>query len=274
MCTGYHRERIFVALHGSAKESLKTSAQKHPSSTAAEPSSAYRKNDDASKAVPYGLSKRPSVACCTQIQQPLNQDVSVRHAFRQQLISHYIYSHVPENWSVVQQPLQKARASWLMLITELPEVPEALEASIIAMTSARIGRLNDDPTLVKASLKSYVQGLWELQKALWDPDLMYRDETLAACMALWIYEVMECPDETATGWISHFDGCQRLIKLRGAEAHATGLGHEVFVGYRTTAVSPLTYPSCQGLCKSESHNDDVGVWCRFTRSSNPVSHLT
>jgi hypothetical protein len=125
-----------------------------------------------------------------------------------------------------------------MLVAELPEMTPALEAAVLAMSTAKIGRLNNDPVLVKASLKSYVEGLWELQKALWDPKLMYRDETLAACMALWMYEVMECPSETLCGWISHFGGCERLVQLRGPEAHSSALGHQVFRAFRTTAVSP------------------------------------
>ena len=146
---------------------------------------------------------------------------------------------MPDSTLVAQKPVQRECASWLVLVLELPELTAALETSVIAMTTAKIGRMNGDPGLVKASLKSYVQGLWELQKALWDPALMYRDETLSACMALWMYEVMECPAETVCGWISHFDGCKRLIELRGAEAHTSALGHQTFLGYRTTAVSPL-----------------------------------
>jgi hypothetical protein len=139
-----------------------------------------------------------------------------------------------------------------VLVAELPEMTTALEASVLAMSTAKVGRLNNDPVLVKASLNSYVEGLWELQKALWDPKLMYRDETLAACMALWMYEVMECPSETLSGWISHFGGCQRLVQLRGPDAHSSALGHQVFLAFRTTAVSPFcaSFPSTD----SAAHN--------------------
>ena len=159
---------------------------------------------------------------------------------------------------VEQQPKQPQFASWLMMVTELPELTPALEASIVAMTTAKVGRINNDPVLVKASLKSYTQALWELQKALWDPNLMYSDETLAACLGLWMYEVMECPDGTPHGWVSHFDGCKRLVELRGAEAHASAMGHQLFLVYRTTAVSPTTCPSCPGVCKSKLCTNGIG----------------
>ena len=207
---------------------------------------------------PYQQSKRASAACCTELQRPIVKDVSLRHAVRQQLLGQFIYSYVPDGMLGEQRPKQQQHASWLMMVTELPDLTPALEASIVAMTTAKVGRMNDDPVLVKASLKSYTQGLWELQKALWDPHLMYRDETLAACMSLWMYEVMECPAGTPRGWISHFDGCRRLIELRGAEAHASDLGHQLFLVYRTTAVGPTFRPSGHRICKCKSCTNGVG----------------
>jgi hypothetical protein len=177
----------------------------------------------------------------TELCLRLAKDVPIRHAFGQQLLSEFIHCYLPNSWLAAQSSARKEQAPWIVLVTELPERTRALEASVLAMSAAKIGRLNDDPALLKASLGSYVQGLRELQKALWDPKLMYRDETLAACMALWMYEVLECPEGSVRGWISHFGGCERLVQLRGAEAHNSILGHQVFLGYRTTAVSPFTY---------------------------------
>ena len=82
------------------------------------------------------------------------------------------------------------------------------------------------------SLKFYIQGLWELQKALYSPGLMYKDETAASCMALVAYEVMECPDHTVAGWIKHTQGCSKLFELRGPKAYSSEFGHELFLAFR------------------------------------------
>lgn len=79
------------------------------------------------------------------------------------------------------------------MLPELPTLTKALETSTMAICTARWGREIDNVALIKESLNLYTQGLRQLQIALWDPELMYKDETLGACMALAMYEVMECP---------------------------------------------------------------------------------
>ena len=103
---------------------------------------------------------------------------------------------------------------------------------------ANLGRENDDLALVKESLHLYTRGLYEMQIALWDPKQMYKDETLGACMALAMYELFECPAENRRAYASHQDGCAKLVELRGAEAHASGLAHQIFLTFRRQSVCP------------------------------------
>jgi hypothetical protein len=63
-----------------------------------------------------------------------------------------------------------------------------------------------------------------------------RDETLAACFALSLYEVTECSSESGVGYLTHHDGCATLIQLRGADAHSSGLAHDIFTGFRIQGV--------------------------------------
>lgn len=272
MCSGYQRERIFITNHGVGGE-----RQQACIPTLLRPPevrrSFCRKKNDALPPIRNEQSRRGSPARYTGIQLslaqdvvvrnqqnrgespggytgiqlPLAQEVAVHHMFRQHLLSEFIHHYLPDSRLVLHHPLRKDNSSWFVLVAELPDLTTALEASVLALSTAKMGRLKDDPGLLRASLRLYGEGLSELQKALWDPNLMYRDETLAACMALWMYEVMECPSETVRGWISHFGGCERLIQLRGAEAHASALSHQVFLAFRTTAV--CTLPSLLCLCR-------------------------
>ena len=127
--------------------------------------------------------------------------------------------------------------SWLCLVPELPDMTKALETSILGLSMAKLGRDFNDESLLQESLVFYTKGLQQLQKALWDPELMYRDETLGACVALSLYEVVECPSESRHAYVSHQQGCSRLVQLRGPEAHASGLGHQIFLNFRVQAVS-------------------------------------
>lgn len=116
---------------------------------------------------------------------------------------------------------------------------KALESSSLAISAAALGRLYDDPALVRESLKLYTQGLRELQKALWNPKLVYDDEILAACLALSMYELMECPAEAWYAYASHCKGFLKLVQLRGVDAHTSGIAHELFVGLRHQGVNVL-----------------------------------
>jgi hypothetical protein len=102
--------------------------------------------------------------------------------------------------------------------------------------------------LVHESLKFYTQGLWELQKALWDPNLMYRDETLAACMNLIVYEVTECPDQNITGWLHHMKGCSKLFELRGPKSYDSEFAHLLFSSFRLLEVN---FFNCSRSCAEE-----------------------
>lgn len=107
----------------------------------------------------------------------------------------------------------------------------------MALCMARLGRENNHLDFIRESLRLYTRGLYEMQKALWDPQLMYSDETLGACMALAMYELVECPAANRRAYASHQDGCAKLVELRGAEAHGSGLGHQIFLAFRRQSVS-------------------------------------
>ena len=126
---------------------------------------------------------------------------------------------------------------WLIQLPYLPDLTPALDVSMMALCVAKLGELHHDDALIYESLKLYRRALCQLQLALWDPDLMLSDQTLTACIALGMYEMSQCPNRTNHGYISHTLGCQRLVQLRGPEAHVDGLGHAVFVHFRISGVS-------------------------------------
>ena len=53
-----------------------------------------------------------------------------------------------------------------------------------------------------------------MQQELFTPELMYKDETAVSCIALIIFEVMECSDQTTEGFEGHMRGCAKLFELR------------------------------------------------------------
>jgi hypothetical protein len=163
--------------------------------------------------------------------------ISPHWAYRHQLFDLFVTSYVPVILPHAH-PFDKDRF-WMTEVQELPSWTKALEAALLTLSTSRLGRLNDDRVLSRESLKWYSIGLVELQKALWDPTLMRRDETLAACFALTWYELTECVSESIVGYLSHHHGCAKLIQLRGPDAHRSGLAHYIFTAFRVQGVSWL-----------------------------------
>jgi hypothetical protein len=149
-------------------------------------------------------------------------------------LNQYLASAIPVTWGALYK--EQNTGNWLRMISALPELTNALEASMMAVSTAKLGRLEDNQVLLRESLKFYVQGLWELQKALWDPNLMHKNETLAACMALIMYEVIECPDEKLDGFFSHMKGCAKMFELKGPTAYHSDFGHQLFLSFRVGEV--------------------------------------
>jgi hypothetical protein len=165
---------------------------------------------------------------------------STRSVYRQQIICEFLHCFTPS--TVLQQAAStKAKEkntlrNWFSLLPSHPDFTTALEATVLAICTAKLGHVNNDPALVHESLKFYIQGLWELQKALYNPELMYKDETAASCMALVAYEVMECPDRTVAAFVKHVHGCAKLFELRGPKAYSSEFGHELFLAFRQMEV--------------------------------------
>lgn len=93
------------------------------------------------------------------------------------------------------------------------------------------------PDLVKTSHTYYTQALRQLQRALHDPLLMRDDETLASCMALSLYEALECPTAGSEGYFKYCHGLLALVQARGVHAHASGAGHQLSLGLRFPGAS-------------------------------------
>jgi hypothetical protein len=118
----------------------------------------------------------------------------------------------------------------------LPDYTKALEASILGIATAKLGRVSENEVLIHESLKIYVNELRGLQKALWDPKLMYKDDILATCMALIMYEVAECPDKTFMAWATHMKGCAKMFELMGPDVYGSNFAHKLFLYFRVIGV--------------------------------------
>ena len=86
---------------------------------------------------------------------------------------------------------------WLCEAVTLNHPGKVLEYSLHALSITRAGRIGNDQALVVQGNAAYGFALRELQKALLSPQLAGKDETLAACYLLSIYEVSIFPNRAS-----------------------------------------------------------------------------
>lgn len=128
------------------------------------------------------------------------------------------------------------RRPWTLTLAAFAGSIHALNAAPLSCFASWRGRQDGMPFLVEASRRLYVQGLREVQQAVNDTTSALRDETFGACLALIVYEALECPDRSRTGYSAHVQGCLRLVKLRGASMHKDGAAHNLFRAFRFIGV--------------------------------------
>jgi hypothetical protein len=222
ICTGYQRERVFIVNQTEYRAPSSTRTTQTASSKSSEP-----QIQPQALVVPLWKQKHKPV------KHTLDYGPSLIPAYQQQLLASWLRVTLPS--PSVTGP---GFTPWTTRLACLPNHTPALATAITAVSLSRLSRITNpvDPNLKHRSLAAYTRGLWQLQKALWSPSEMYLDDTLAACLLLGLYELMECPGGNHIGYVMHQDGAARLVQLRGPERHQEGLGHALFVAYRQGAI--------------------------------------
>ncbi|KAF2432966.1 hypothetical protein EJ08DRAFT_732035 [Tothia fuscella] len=123
-------------------------------------------------------------------------------------------------------------SAWMKYLLTIPCPSKALEKAGHAVSLARLGAATGCQQMQKENLELYTQALQSTQRALWDSKQVYSDEVLEACMFLAVYEVFECPNGTREAFLSHHNGCAKLIRMRGPSAFSDGFAHSIFQGFR------------------------------------------
>lgn len=233
-CSGYREHPVFVTYQTPAAKSLSNQVSKSDLLQDSQPRHVSRQQQVAlSKRKSNSTSLHPCKVLTSEVAtRPLCQQISYKPAHRQQILGIYMDQIVPK----VDLGLLKERM-WIESIPCLPHLTVALESAVMAMCFAKIGDFNGDERFKLEGLQLYHRALRELRVALLDPQLLYDDQTLGACVALTHYEMTECPSDSMQPYMSHIAGCEKLIHLRGPDRHRDGIAHKIFAHFRVQAVS-------------------------------------
>ena len=190
------------------------------------------------KAANYDAGKKDAVNVASDAGALLSLQTT---QYRAQLLSTFLTTWLPKDASSLV-----GLNLWLTCLPDHPSSSQSLDTSIAAVCLAGLGHAHNHDQLILKSKELYASGLGQLQRNLWDQKTMYSDETLASCMALTFYELIECPGRDLGGYNSHQSGLARLVKLRGPKAHTKGMAHNMFLAFRVQTVrdpQPFFKPS-------------------------------
>lgn len=107
---------------------------------------------------------------------------------------------------------------------------EAFNWGLRSVGALQMGRALQDHRLVHASREMYGRALFHLARTLNNPALVTADTTLAAAILLGGYEMANVTGEKA--WMLHSRGISHLYQLRGAQAHADGMGRTLLLSFK------------------------------------------
>ena len=174
------------------------------------------------------------------------------NVFEAQLISAFWEYYIPSSSSTQAG----SPCDWLQQSICLPNPPTALRLALKAVAMTRLGWFHKDDAFVRGGRVIYGNALRELQKALYDERLMWRDETMATCNVLALYEVKnlllifsivlirfvqlsESTTASITGYTSHVEGLTHLIIMRGSDKYrrCSPLARAMFEETRLKTVS-------------------------------------
>ncbi|KAL4879977.1 hypothetical protein BJY04DRAFT_219780 [Aspergillus karnatakaensis] len=119
---------------------------------------------------------------------------------------------------------------WMEFLRNLkPSCPPALLWAIRTLITFQMGTIHRNERAIYCARHMYGRGIYHLRSLLQSPAAL-SDETLAACILLGGYEVLDGQGEKS--WIAHTRGIRNLMCARGYLAHRSGMGRTLVICFR------------------------------------------
>ncbi|TQV93790.1 C6 zinc finger domain-containing protein [Cordyceps javanica] len=186
------------------------------------------------------------------------QRIPMMPSLWQQLHHVFLHTYMPRRGMGAADHAGHVTGNWLLQLQGRPASLPALQTAVAAFAAARLGHDHGDARLVAQSAHLYLRSLELLRAAIASPATRLADDTLAACLALGIYELTEKPlaaprqqprpearrrDQASSGgggggtaYSKHMTGAMMLLQLRGPAANDTPLAHSLFLGLRRQTI--------------------------------------
>lgn len=173
------------------------------------------------------------------------QRISFLPSVCQQLHDIYMSAYLPTGKLALPETKELVNGNWMIQLRDEPLDLPALQWSLSAYSAAQIGRELGDDNLIQQSREMYLRGIAHLRDAIGNRKTMLSDQTLAACMAISIYDLTEgsawktylaIGANVSCAYHTHINGAMTLVRARGPDGNTTRLGHSLFLATRRSII--------------------------------------
>nr|POF13988.1 uncharacterized protein CFP56_03012 [Quercus suber] len=234
VCRPYSRDLVFVANATSAMTALHSDRSERASK---------QKLAWQPPAILYGGSSTANLYCDQLLESFIQSYMS---SFRSQ-------EDVNDPWSF----------TWITYLPSVRGKGTAIDAGILSLASAGVGRQWQDRRLLKGSTDKYCAALVALQGSISRKTPVLEDETILAAMTLILYQLMR-EQEERKDWMTHAQGLSSIINSRRPDTFVEGISHNIFLASRTYISLAALY-----RCKSTFLAEDI--WLTEPWKSKPKS---
>ena len=107
-----------------------------------------------------------------------------------------------------------------------------LRQALLSVAYVRLGRIHDKQAMIIKGQQIYGQSLRLMQNALYDHELLRKDEILAAARCMVLYESFESTSGDMVAWQNHILGIARIIEYRGVHSYGDSVCRSILESMR------------------------------------------
>lgn len=164
------------------------------------------------------------------------QAISNLSAQWEQLRNAFIGMYLPDTLFISSRRVDGVTGNWLTELKGESIASKALETAVAACASVQVGQDKGDMKLISQGREIYQASLQHMRAALANSELRSTDATLAACMALSLYELFANRMGDDCMYEAHAKGAMALLQMRGPDSLQSPLAHSIFLGLRRQIV--------------------------------------
>ncbi|KAJ4986095.1 C6 finger domain-containing protein [Stagonosporopsis vannaccii] len=168
----------------------------------------------------------------TRAEPQVPKQVSVIAVDRIQHLGTFIRLYLPR----ADGPALPPPSALMLALPTMPANSQVLLAAIDALSAAQLAVNDRDRALVNRSRSMYGTALSQMLKAIQDPVLALKDETLLSTYMLTLYEVFVGVTQ-GHGFFYHVQGLLHLVRQRGPSSFTTRLSLQIFHAIRYNSLS-------------------------------------